>query len=215
MLPTEPADHEDEQGATNLPSYNPCVAACDQCGKPALFNVDGHPICVECNLKIQQAFKIRDNALKQQMNFLLDQADAITGLSGVMPRYNIGEPVIHQGPLNFHTINVDRSVVGAINTGSVKKMEIALNNVHAQNGNAELEGLLREFTESVLREASLSVEVKNDIVEQLSVLTSQVALPKESRVVVVMKALITSIAANIASTGLVHHWNTIKQLLGF
>ncbi|MFI5095316.1 MAG: hypothetical protein ACHQIK_17920 [Candidatus Acidiferrales bacterium] len=149
------------------------------------------------------------------MNFLLDQADAITGLSGVMPRYKISDPVIHQGPLNFHTINVDRSVVGAINTGSVKKMEVALNNVHAQNENPELEGLLKEFAESVLREASLSVEAKNDIVEQLSVLTSQVALPKESRVVVVMKALITSIAANIASTGLAQHWSSIKQLIGF
>jgi hypothetical protein len=191
------------------------VAACVQCGKPPFYVVDGQPVCIDCNLKIQQAFQIRDNAIKQQMNFLLDQADALTGLSGVMPRYKIQNPVIHQGPLNFHSINVDRSVVGAINTGNVKKMEVALNNVHVQNENPELETALKKFTEDVLREASLTPQVKNDIVEQLSILTAQAAMPKESRVAVVMKALVTSIAANIASTGLIEHWATIKHMLGF
>ena len=79
--------------------------------------------------------------------------------------------------MHFHTINVDRSVVGAINTGNVKKMEVALNDI--KNQNPELEQL-KEFTEAVLREASLSVEAKNDIVKQLSVLTAQLAMPQES-----------------------------------
>jgi hypothetical protein len=191
------------------------MTACSQCGKPAVFEVNGHPVCVDCNLKIQQAFQIRDNAIKQEMNFLLDQADALTGLYGVMPRYKIQTPVIHQGPMNFHSIKVDRSVVGAVNTGTVQKMEVALNNIHAKNQNLELEQSLKEFTEAVLREAKLSVEVKNDIVEQLSVLAAQVAMPEESRIKIVMKALVTSIAANIVSTGLIEHWDKIRHALGF
>jgi hypothetical protein len=191
------------------------MAVCVHCGKPPFYEVDGKPVCIDCNLKIQQAFQIRDNALKQEMNFLLDQADAMTGLSGVMPRYKIQNPVIHRGPLNFHSITVDRSVVGAINTGNVKKMEVALNNVHAQNEYPELETALKKFTEDVLREASLKAEVKDDIVEQLSVLTAQAAMSKESRVAVVMKALVTSIGANIVSTGLVNHWAAIAKMLGF
>jgi hypothetical protein len=196
--------------------YNPShMAACSQCGKPALFSVNGHPICVDCNLKIQQAFQIRSNEISQEINFLLDQADAVTGLYGVTPRYKIQTPVILQGPMNFHSIRVDRSVVGAINTGTVQKMEVALNNIHAKNQSPELEQSLKDFTEAVLREGKLSVESKNDIVEQLSVLAAQVAMPEESRVKIVMKALVTSIAANIASTGLIEHWDKIKQMLGF
>lgn len=191
------------------------MAACSQCGKPAMFNRVGHLLCVDCNLKVEQAWQIRDAALKQQMNFLLDQADALTGLYGVTPRYEINRPLIHQGPMNFHSINVDRSVVGAINTGKVKNMEVALNNIHAKNENAELENALKEFTEAVLRERSLSVKAKDDTVEQLSVLAAQVAMREESRVKIVMKALITSIAANIASTGLIQHWDKIKHMLGF
>ena len=146
---------------------------------------------------------------------LLDQAEAMTGLYGVMPRYKIQPPVIHQGPMNFHSIKVDGSVVGAINTGNVKKMEVALNNIHFKNLNPELEQHLKQFTEEVLAEENLPVEAKNDIVEQLSVLAAQVAMPQESRIKIVMKALVTSIAANIVSTGLVEHWATIKQMLGF
>jgi hypothetical protein len=145
----------------------------------------------------------------------MEQADFATGIYGVSPRYRFTQPVVHKGPMNFHTINVDRSVVGAINTGNVKKMEVALNNIHAKNENAELERLLKEFTESVLREASLSAVAKDEIVEQLSVLAAQFAIPKESRINIVVKALVNSIAANIAATGLIQQWDKIKHLIGF
>ncbi len=190
------------------------MAACSQCGKPAMYNRGGHLLCLDCNWKVEQMWQSRDAALKQQMNFLLDQAEALTGMYGVMPRYKVAKPVIHQGPMNFHNINVDRSVVGAINTGNVKKMEVALNNIHAKNENAELEKALKEFTEAVLSEKSLPVEKKDDIVEQLSVLAAQAALQKESRVTIVMKALVTSIGASIP-TALIEHWDKIKTMLGF
>jgi hypothetical protein len=178
-----------------------------------MFNVDGHPICVDCNLKIQQAFQIRDNAAKQRINFLLDEADAITGLTGVMPRYEIQNPVIHQGPMHFHNIRIDRSVVGAINTGNVEKMEVALNNIHANNQNQELENLLKEFTEAVLHETSLSGQTRNDIVEQLTALAVEIAKPQESRSKGVVMAVVKSIAASVPGT-LIEHWDKIKQLLG-
>ena len=123
-----------------------------------MFEVNGHLICVDCNLKIQKAFEISDHALKERYNMLVDQAEARTGLYGVVPRYRMPVPVIHEGPMNLHTINVDRSVVGAINTGNVKKMEVALNNIHINNQNSELEQKLKDFAEAVLREESLPVE---------------------------------------------------------
>lgn len=99
--------------------------------------------------------------------------------------------------MNFHSIKVDRSVVGAINTGNVKKMEVALNNIHLTNQSPELEQHLKQFAEEVLAEAALSVDSKNEIVEQLSALAEQVAMPEESRIKGVMKALVMSIAASI------------------
>ena len=67
--------------------------------------------------------------------------------------------------MNFHSVKVDRSVVGAINTGNVKKMEVALNNIHLTNQSPELEQHLKQFAEEVLAEAALSVDSKNEIVD--------------------------------------------------
>jgi len=116
--------------------------------------------------------------------------------------------------MNFHSINVDRSVVGAINTGNVKRMEVALNSIHVKNENTELEKALKEFTEAVLNEKSLAVEKKDEIVEQLFALATQGAQPKESRLTSVMKLLVTSIGASIPSA-LIEHWDKIKIMLGF
>jgi hypothetical protein len=190
------------------------MPACDQCGKPAIVMRGGHPLCVSCNLKFEQAFEMQQRAYKEQINFLLDQADAITGVSAGFPRYDVSQPMVHTGPMTFHSIRVDRSVVGAVNTGTVKLMEVALNNVHIQNENAELETALKEFTEAVIHEATLSPETKNETIQQLTALTEQLAQPAPSRSMGVIKAFIIGIAADIATSPLVAHWDKIKHLLG-
>src|SRR5260370_1399597 len=180
------------------------MTPCGQCGRPAVFEVNGHPICVDCNLKIQQAFQIQDNALKEMENFLLDEMDAAIGIGSFGPRHKIQTPVIHQGPMNFHSINVDRSVVGAINTGSVQKMEVALNNIHSNNQNRGLEGRLKEFTEAALKDAALSVQTKDEIVEQLTALAGGFAKPQESRSKGVVMAVVKSVAASIPAALIEH-----------
>jgi hypothetical protein len=189
------------------------MAVCNQCGRPAIVSRHGHPLCVECNLKFEQAAQMQQRAIMQQMNFLLDQADAITGIPAGLPRYDVSEPIVHKGPMTFHTINVNRSVVGAVNTGTVRQMEVALNHVHIANENIELETALKEFAEAVIQEVSLTAEVRNEILQQLTALTEQLTKPAQSRSLGVIKAFLLSVAANIASTPLVAHWENIKHLL--
>src|SRR5437868_5036041 len=102
---------------------------CNQCGKPAIARVNGHPLCVGCYSIVQTAWREKDIALKEQLNYLMAEAEAVTGLYGTMPRYEVQTPVIHQGPMTFHNIRVDRSVVGAINTGDVKRIDVALSQI--------------------------------------------------------------------------------------
>ena len=116
--------------------------------------------------------------------------------------------------MTFHTINVSRSVVGAINTGTVRQMEVALNHIHMTNGNPELETALKKFAEDVLAEGALTIDAKNEILQQLTALAEEIAKPNESRMMGVIKAFVVSIAANIASSPLVAHWQNIMHLLG-
>src|SRR5207247_9593391 len=69
------------------------------------------------------------------------------GVTGY-PRYQVPEPtpIIQRGPMNFHNIKIDRSVVGAINSGDVQRIEVAMNNINAHGGEV-LAAALKEFTE--------------------------------------------------------------------
>jgi len=152
--------------------------------------------------------------LKEEVNFLIGQMEAVSGIYGLFPRYALPEPIIHQGPMNFHNIKVDRSVVGAINTGNVKRIDVALDNIQANSGDASLQQALKEFTEALLNEASLTAAAKNEILEQLAVVAGQAAMPKESRSWGILKALVTNIGTQVATTGLAVLWDAIRPMLG-
>jgi hypothetical protein len=79
--------------------------------------------------------------------------------------------VPHRQPTTF-TIRVDRSVVGAINTGQAQAIDVALSYVK-QNGDPGLSELLQEFTQAVLDNRKLDQAMRKAIIEELSFLISQ------------------------------------------
>ena len=194
------------------------MAACSQCGNTAVVSVGGVPLCVDCNLKLAQAQRIRDRALKERYNQLLGEAEALTGLYGVMPRYEI-EPevptVVHSGPVNFHNIKVEGSVVGAINTGNVERIDVALS--HIKIGDPELEKALAAFTEAVANSGAILTATKDEILEQLALVAHQAAAPRESRSWAILKAVAINVGTQLATAGLtdlIQMWGKIKPMLG-
>jgi len=95
---------------------------CQQCGKQAMITYEDGKIalCLDCNLKFQQAQEmiIRRNA--EMINFLTGQIEASFGFLGMFPRYQITTPIYQQGDMTLNNINIKDSNVGAINTGNVK-----------------------------------------------------------------------------------------------
>jgi len=189
------------------------MSSCNQCGKPAIITVDNNPLCVDCYLKFQQAMQIQDTMYVKEMNYLTDMMEATVGLYGVLPKYKIRQPVVYQGPLTFHNIKVDQSVIGSINTGEVQRIDVAMSHIKT-SGNEELVKALKEFTEAVIAETKLDAELKNQIIEQISFLTSQSALPKEKRKSGIIKAVLLAVK-NMVSTivALSPLWNNLQPLL--
>lgn len=189
------------------------MPACSQCGKPGIFRVGDHALCVDCNLKVVQANQIRDRMLRQRHNDLIAETEAVTGLYGVMPRYDLSEPVAHHGPITFHNIKVDRSVVGVINTGDVGQIDSALTNI-GMGGNAELQTVLSDFTQAVLNEKDVDTLLRNEILEQLAVLTSQVTLPTHQRKQGVLKAMFKAVSDSVSTiAALSALWEKVHPLL--
>ncbi len=166
---------------------------CSQCGKKsAVVLIGNNPLCVDCYSKLQQAIQLQSARYLQEINYLTDSIESITGLPGALPRYEIPQPITNQGSLTFNNINVDRSVIGSINTGKVRQIDVTISEIK-NSGNEELTKAIKEFIEAVISEAKLNDEIKNQIIELISFLTKQSLLPKEKRQNSVVKALLSNI----------------------
>ena len=188
---------------------------CAWCEKPAIGIVSGHPICINCYHKLQQANWMQESSIANYMNFLIGQAEAACGLYGVTPRYEIPQPIVHQGPMNIQNIRVDKSNVGVINTGEIQRIEIARSFIN-RSGNSELTEAIREFTEAVINEKNLNSEIKNQLIEMVSFLSTQAAFPKEKRQSTVAKTVLKSIKDILTSgaslTSIMSSWDKISAL---
>ena len=189
------------------------MVACNQCGKPAVVAVGDNPLCVDCYSKFQQAVRQQDIMMKEHYNRVIGDAEALTGMYGITPRYEIQQPVIHQGDMTFHNIKVDRSVVGSINTGNVERIEVSLDHIN-QSGEEHFGSALAAFTRDVIKNADLSPEAKHEILEQLEVVTAEVAIPKERRRAGVLKSVGAGIASAVSTAAdLATLWTVIQGLL--
>jgi hypothetical protein len=186
---------------------------CGQCGRPAFYKYDnGAHLCVDCDLKVQQAEQIKFAQTASMLNHLADQMEMTTGLYGVVPRLEIPRPTIQMGQ-TVHNIKVDNSVIGSINTGQIRDLNVALD--HVQNAGApDLASALQQLTEAVLASSDLPTEEKTEAVEHLSHLAKQAALPKDQRQTAIGRTVVDGFERIInASSGLLTIWNIVKPIL--
>jgi len=149
-----------------------------------------------------------------ECNYLTEYMEFATGLSGMLPRYNIPAPAPKHTPLTFNNITVDRSVVGAINTANVRQIDVSLNSIK-NAGNTEAVDAIKNFTEAVLTEKDINNEIKNEIIELISYLTNQSLLKKENKKPAVIKSVLCQIEKLISNiSSLVILWQKVVSLLG-
>ena len=188
--------------------------ACNQCGKPGAVQYDNQRVlCVDCDLKFQQARQMEHDRNIQALNHLYAQMESTTGIYGVLPRYEVSQPTVHTGPVTQHNIQIHDSVVGAVNAGNIQKMNVDLDRVQV-GGAPQLAEALQKLTEAVLASSELPPEKKTAAVEHLSHIANQAALPKEKR----QRAISTTVVEGFerlisASSRLLAIWQTVKPLV--
>ena len=127
-----------------------------------------------------------------------------------MPRYQVTTPQIN---IN----HIDRSIIGALNTGHIEHLEVAMDNLNNM-GSSDITSSLKEFIEKVLVSKELNDEVKNQVIEQVSFVASELTVPSQTRKWLVIPTLASIKDSVITVNGLVILWNTlhshISTLLG-
>jgi hypothetical protein len=153
---------------------------CDQCGKPPFYYYKSAFLCLDCNLKVEQA---------EQLQIARDAA-MLNQLAGEM-----------------------EMIGGAINTGQIRNLNVALDNVK-NAGSPELANALQQLTEAVLASSELSPEKKKLAVNHLSNITDQAALPKDKRQSRIGRKILEGFERTISvSSVLLGIWDTVQPLV--
>ena len=196
---------------------------CSQCGRPGMYNVEGHLLCLSCYAKVQEIATRRQEMQQEQLRNLMAlynnaaaQFDFAAGIPGFTPRMQIPDPTIRtiqQGPMTFNHFDISESKIGVINTGEVQRIDVAMELIE-QGGSADLATAIQEFTQTVINSDKLSTLSKNELLEQVAEVSEQIALPPEKQKRGIIKALLDGIK-NTASTvtAVADAWLKLQPLL--
>jgi len=150
----------------------------------------------------------------QRINYMTEMFEVTAGVPGLFPRYSVPQPTqyFHQ-PTTFNNIQVDRSVVGAINTGDVAAIDAAIDRASI-GGDNELKEALTEFAQKVVGDLHSDAELRNQLLEQLSFLATQLSLPKPQQKRQLAKAVAGAIKETAGTiAGLALAWQKLEPLV--
>jgi hypothetical protein len=177
-----------------------------------MYEVGGHLLCLSCFTQLQQAEAARQRVynenlahLMAEQNYLSDLMADMAGLPPTGARYQIPQPIsayINRGP-TLNNINIDRSVIGMLNAGSIQDVERIDVNVTAlaQSGNGDIAVALRMLTEAVVSSGDLSAPLRTELLDQLNLVSGQAALSPESRKAGLIKPVISALATGLNAVG--------------
>jgi len=206
------------------------MSLCSQCGSSAMYEVQGHLLCLDCYAKWQQASAAMQQANNEKMaqlmayqNYLVESMAWQAGLSSTPPRLRIPQPIhaVNKGPI-LNNINIDRSVIGMLNAGQIRDVQNIEINVSAlvESGNPEVAQALKAITEVVAASKEISNEQRTELLDQLDELSSQAALIPDKRAKPgVIKAILSGLSVGLSGAGgLAEVWSTwgatIKAFFG-
>lgn len=178
---------------------------CQQCGRPATIRIANDQgelyLCIDCNLKLVQAEAIEFHQTAQQFNLVANAFEAAAGLPGLVPRMRVPPaPPVPITNMNVNNFNVNNSVLGVLNTGSIQSVDNAIT-VLKQSGVDEMASAISKLTQAVIDAKDISGELKNRVVETLSFIAEEATKPEKKRRPAGIRPLITELATFFSGLG--------------
>ena len=160
-------------------SKNPSsLKSCNQCGKASIAQAGGVSLCVDCyyRLAVAQTLQLRNAAIGS--NAAAQEMDFISGFRNFTPRMQV--PDLPRAPFTLNNIRVDRSTVGAINTGEIAKIDVSIT-VLKQAGNKDVGDALKALAQAIVDAPDMPEGVKSQTLDQVGYLGEQAAASAKER----------------------------------
>jgi hypothetical protein len=187
------------------------MTQCSQCGKPAIEEYHTHPLCVEHLRMMLQISYFR-------------QSWAAANLNSVRSDLNVNSPIQYPlveippnpfvgGDILLNNISVSQSTIGALNTGTISNIDVAIGLIR-DKGDNDLATMIKKLTEEVINNAELSKQEKNEINEQLEYLVAQALIEEKHRVMGPIKSIFLGIRNYVSPiASLLAIWNNLEPLI--
>ena len=195
---------------------------CGGCGQRRTIvaqypNMNNLFVCLECNLRIQDADIRRRQQHAHEMNSLIAEMEMASSLPyGSMPRQSIPQPAPRiedrriMSVTNNH-ITVTGGTVGSINTGHIGKLNVAIDQAHQRNDIALAEAI-RQLGNAIANSPSLSSNQKNEANECFAFLVEQAAKPEPQRQTTIVRATSDAFLRILSiSADLLQVWGSVGE----
>ena len=192
---------------------------CSQCEKNAIQKYGENNLCLDCLERLSNIHHRENEQRHREMMYNMQ-------LSNAAERNMYEQVGLSNKPLSFDlsvfnpsrnikvsNVNLNNSVVGNISTEEVGNIQVSLNKINS-TGNQSVAANLHEFTESVLANSEIDTSKKNEILEQVSLLSEQIALPPQNRKIGLIKAGYAALKESISLvSSLADAWVKIEPII--
>lgn len=175
--------------------------------------MSGQNLCVEHAAMMSNLVQNQQTQAAAMMNYLSEQIEYTMGVRSTPPRIAIPQQpptLVHRGNITNNQFRIDRSVVGAVNTAEVAKIEVSMNNIQNQDS-SDFTAAIKELTEAFAANAELQDNKKEELLEILSYLSNQATLPEQQQQKTLIKRMLSRVpqiiatAADLTTLWVIHH----------
>lgn len=174
---------------------------CSQCTRPAVASMSGQNLCVEHAAMMSSLVQNQQSQAAAMMNYLSEQIEYTMGVRSSPPRIAIPQQpptLVHRGNVTNNQFRIDRSVIGALNTAEVAKIEVSMNNIQNQDS-GDFTTAIKELTEAFAANTELQQDNKEELLEILSYLSNQATLPEQQQQKTLIKRMLSRVPRIIAT----------------
>lgn len=155
------------------------------------------PLCLECFSKVQALNQQEMDNARMLANLAIDQMNSQFGFLHTIPRMQSSPvPVVIQG-VKMQNINVNNSVVGAINTGVMQSVDVTISALNGI-GNTAAADAVKGVSEAILGSSDLTATQKNELIECMNVIAKEAATPEATRSNAVGKSLLEKVIQTVS-----------------
>lgn len=176
----------------------------------------GQPLCVDHAEAMSRINEANNDTLRLLMADMANMENSVYASFGLPPRRHIIPPrqVVHapQTTINDHSVKIDRSTIGVLNTGAIDTLNASVTLIGQTN--PEHAEQINTLVETISRNQELDQEAKKETIEQISYLLGQISVPTQDRNSSVLKSIFASIGITLStSADLLTLWDSLKPIL--